>query len=158
MFRFTTQDVWIASQVKQFKIVDHPGAAAILVVEDGKVLLVEQYRPAARRKMLELPAGTRELNEDPLVCAKRELKEETGYQARTWESLGHVFPTPGYTTEVLYLFQASDLIPGEQVLPEDEDVTVRWLSVEKVDEMIQEGQINDAKTLIAFLKYLKKCQ
>ena len=125
MFRFITKDVWIANQVKQFKMVEHPGAAATLVVNDGKVLLVEQYRPAANRDMLELPAGTIDGNETPLECAKRELEEETGYRADQWEAMGHLYPTPGYTNEAFYLFLANDLIKGEQRLDEGEDIKVR---------------------------------
>lgn len=156
MFRFTTQDVWVANQVKQFKIVEHPGAAAILAIEDNQVLLVEQYRPAARRKMLELPGGTMEAEEAPLDCAKRELKEETGYQADSWEKLGHLYPTPGYTTEVLHLFLAEKLLAGDPELPEDEDVSTRWVSLDEMEQLIYEGDICDAKTVVAYYKYLKK--
>lgn len=155
MFRFTTKDVWIGSRVRQFKMVDHPGAAATLVVKDGQVLLVEQYRPAAGRKMLEIPAGTIDRSEPPLGCARRELQEETGYSAEDWESLGHIYPTPGYTNEVLHLFYASGLTKGEQHLDPGEDINVRWIPLEKVEEMIDQGEINDAKTIIAVFKYLR---
>ena len=155
MFRFTTKDVWIGSRVRQFKMVDHPGAAATLVVKDGQVLLVEQYRPAAGRKMLEIPAGTIDRSEPPLECARRELQEETGYSAEDWESLGHIYPTPGYTNEVLHLFYASGLTKGEQHLDPGEDIDVRWIPLEKVEEMIDQGEINDAKTIIAVFKYLR---
>ncbi|HAN95390.1 MAG: NUDIX hydrolase [Limnochordia bacterium] len=155
MFRFTTKDVWIGSRVRQFKMVDHPGAAATLVVKDGQVLLVEQYRPAAGRKMLEIPAGTIDRSEPPLECARRELQEETGYSAEDWESLGHIYPTPGYTNEVLHLFYASGLTKGEQHLDPGEDINVRWIPLEKVEEMIDQGEINDAKTIIAVFKYLR---
>lgn len=140
----------------QFKMVDHPGAAATLAVKDGLVLLVEQYRPAAGRNMLELPAGTMERGEEPLACAQRELQEETGYSAEKWEALGHLYPTPGYTNEVLYLFLAGDLQPGEQHLGEGEDIKVRWIPLDEVKRMIDEGEINDAKTIIAFLKYMRR--
>jgi len=155
VFRFTTKDVWIGSRVRQFKMVDHPGAAATLVVKDGQVLLVEQYRPAAGRKMLEIPAGTIDRSEPPLECARRELQEETGYSAEDWESLGHIYPTPGYTNEVLHLFYASGLTKGEQHLDPGEDIDVRWIPLEKVEEMIDQGEINDAKTIIAVFKYLR---
>jgi ADP-ribose pyrophosphatase len=155
VFRFTTKDVWIGSRVRQFKMVDHPGAAATLVVKDGQVLLVEQYRPAAGRKMLEIPAGTIDRSEPPLECARRELQEETGYSAEDWESLGHIYPTPGYTNEVLHLFYASGLTKGEQHLDPGEDINVRWIPLEKVEEMIDQGEINDAKTIIAVFKYLR---
>lgn len=155
VFRFITKEVWVGSRVVQFKMVDHPGASAALVVKDGLVLMVEQYRPAAGRKMLELPAGTIDRKESPLNCAQRELQEETGYSAETWESLGHLYPTPGYTNEVLHLFLASDLSKGEQQLDEEEDIKVRWLPIEEVERLIDEGEINDAKTIIAFFKYIR---
>lgn len=156
MFRFTTKDVWVGNRVKRFKMVDHPGAAVILVVKDDQVLLVEQYRPAAGRLMLELPAGTIDLAELPLACAQRELQEETGYAAGEWETLGHIYPTPGYTNEILHLFLASGLTKGEQNLDEDEDIKVRWMSLAEVEELIDNGGINDAKTIISVLKYIRK--
>jgi ADP-ribose pyrophosphatase len=156
LFRFITKDVWIGSRVRQFKMVDHPGAAATLVVQDGMVLFVEQYRPAAARNMLEIPAGTIDRGESPLECAQREFQEETGYSAEHWESLGHIFPTPGYTNEVLHLFFASNLTKGEQQLEAGEDINVRWIPLDEVEGMIDQGEINDAKTIVAVLKYLRK--
>lgn len=156
VFRFTTKDVWVGNRVMQFKMVDHPGAAATLVVKDGLVLLVEQYRPAAGRHMLEIPAGTIDRTEPPMECARRELQEETGYSAEHWETLGHLYPTPGYTNEVLHLFLASGLSKGEQHLDEGEDIKVRWVPLTEVEEMIDNGGINDAKTIIAVLKYIRK--
>lgn len=156
VFRFITKEVWVGSRVAQFKMVDHPGASAVLVVKDGLVLLVEQYRPAAGRKMLELPAGTIDRKESPLHCAQRELQEETGYSAENWESLGHLYPTPGYTNEVLHLFWASGLSKGEQQLDEEEDIKVRWVPIAEVEKQIDEGEINDAKTIIAFFKYVRQ--
>lgn len=156
MFRFITKDFWVGSRVMQFKMVDHPGAAAALVVKDGLVLLVEQYRPAAGRQMLEIPAGTIDRDESPLECAQRELQEETGYKAENWEPLGHLYPTPGYTNEVLHIFSASSLTKGEQHLDESEDINVRWIPLQQVEEMIDQGEINDAKTIIAVFKYLRK--
>ena len=153
MFKFTTQDVWIANKVRQFKIVDHPGTAATMIVDDGSVLLVEQYRPAARRKLMELPAGVLEVGEEPLECAKRELKEETGYTAEKWQSLGKIIPTPGYTTEVLHLYLASNITKGEQRLDEGEDLAVHWIPLAKLEQMIDQGEIADAKTIVAFLKH-----
>jgi len=156
LFRFITKDVWVGSRVRQFKMVDHPGAAAVLVVKDGQVLLVEQYRPAAGRNMLEIPAGTIDRSESPLDCARRELEEETGYSAEHWEVLGHIYPTPGYTNEVLHLFCASGLTKGEQRLEEGEDINVRWIPLDKVEEMIDHCEINDAKTIISVFKYVRK--
>lgn len=156
VFRFTTRDVWVGNRVMQFKMVDHPGAAATLVVDDGQVLLVEQYRPAAGRLMLELPAGTIDRGEPPLECAQRELQEETGYSAEHWETLGHLYPTPGYTSEILHLFSASKITKGEQNLDDGEDIKVRWVPLTEVQDLIDNGGINDAKTIISVLKYVRK--
>ncbi len=158
MFNFITKDVWVGNKVRQFKMVDHPGAAATLVVEDGQVLLVEQYRPAAGRLMLELPAGTIDRGEPPIECAQRELQEETGYSAQHWETLGHLYPTPGYTNEILYLYLASGITKGEQRLDDGEDIKVRWVPLDEVREMIDNDGINDAKTIVSIFRYLSKHQ
>jgi ADP-ribose pyrophosphatase len=139
-------------------MVDHPGAAATLVVEDGQVLLVEQYRPAAGRLMLELPAGTIDRGEPPIECAQRELQEETGYSAQHWETLGHLYPTPGYTNEILYLYLASGITKGLQRLDDGEDIKVRWVPLDEVREMIDNDGINDAKTIVSIFRYLSKHQ
>ncbi len=156
MFRFTTKDVWVSNKVRQFKMVDHPGAAATLVVDNDRILLVEQYRPAAGRLMLELPAGTIDRGEPPLECAQRELQEETGYSAEHWEPLGHVYPTPGYTNEILHLFLARKITKGEQRLDDGEDIRVRWVPLTEIEDLIDNGGINDAKTIISVLKYVRK--
>lgn len=158
MFNFITKDVWVGNKVRQFKMVDHPGAAATLVVEDGQVLLVEQYRPAAGRLMLELPAGTIDRGEPPIECAQRELQEETGYSAQHWDTLGHLYPTPGYTNEILYLYLASGITKGEQRLDDGEDIKVRWVPLDEVREMIDNDGINDAKTIVSIFRYLSKHQ
>jgi len=158
VFNFITKDVWVGNKVRQFKMVDHPGAAATLVVEDGQVLLVEQYRPAAGRLMLELPAGTIDRGEPPIECAQRELQEETGYSAQHWETLGHLYPTPGYTNEILYLYLASGITKGEQRLDDGEDIKVRWVPLDEVREMIDNDGINDAKTIVSIFRYLSKHQ
>ena len=131
MFRFITKDAWIGGQVRQFKMVEHPGAAATLVVQDGKVLMVEQYRPAANRNMLEIPAGSIDGDESPAQCALRELEEETGYKVEKLEPMGYLYPTPGYTNEVLYLFLGEGLTPGSPNPDEGEDIKVRWIPLKR---------------------------
>lgn len=106
--------------------------------------------------MLEIPAGTIDRSEPPIECAQRELQEETGYSAKHWETLGHIYPTPGYTNEILYLFLASEITKGEQNLDDGEDIKVRWMPLSEVEEMIDNGGINDAKTIISIFKYLRK--
>lgn len=153
MFRFTEKKVWLANRVKTFSIVEHPGSAAVFAIKDETLLLVEQYRPAAQCSMLELPGGTIEGGETPRECAERELKEETGCTAHNWEPMGRLFLTPGYTTEILYLFQADGLQRGPQQLPKDEVVEVRWVPLQQVEQMIADGTISDSKTIAAFFRH-----
>jgi ADP-ribose pyrophosphatase len=153
--RFVTKDAWIGGQVRQFRMVDHPGAAAVLVVQDGQVLMVEQYRPAANRNMLEIPAGSIDGEESPAECALRELEEETGYRVQKLEPMGYLYPTPGYTNEVLYLFLGEGLIPGEPHPVDGEDIEVRWVPLKEAEQLIDEGAIHDAKTIIAIFKYIR---
>ncbi|KLU40061.1 MAG: hypothetical protein AA931_07780 [Peptococcaceae bacterium 1109] len=155
VFRFITKDAWIGGQVRQFKMVEHPGAAATLVVQDGKVLMVEQYRPAANRNMLEIPAGSIDGDESPAQCALRELEEETGYKVEKLEPMGYLYPTPGYTNEVLYLFLGEGLTPGSPNPDEGEDIKVRWIPLKEAEQLIDEGEIHDAKTIIALFKYIR---
>jgi|SRR5690554_1565550 ADP-ribose pyrophosphatase len=155
MFRFITKDAWIGGEVRQFRMVEHPGAAATLVIQDGKVLMVEQYRPAANHNMLEIPAGSIDGDESPEVCARRELEEETGFKVEKLEPMGYLYPTPGYTNEVLYLFLGEGLTPGEQRLSDGEDIKVRWIPIDEAEELIDNGDIHDAKTIIALFKYIR---
>lgn len=155
MFRFITKDAWIGGQVRQFKMVEHPGAAATLVIKDGQVLMVEQYRPAANRNMLEIPAGSMDGDETPEQCALRELEEETGYRVEKLHPMGYLYPTPGYTNEVLHLFLGEGLIAGEPHPDEGEDIKVRWIPLKDAERLIDEGEIHDAKTIIALFKYIR---
>ena len=96
---------------KTFGLIDHPGAAlAVPITSDGQIVLLRQYRYAISRRILEFPAGTLEENEDPLESIQRELGEEAGYQAATWDPLGVMTPCPGYSNEIIHMFLARDLI------------------------------------------------
>lgn len=129
----------------------HPGGACVLAIKDEKVLLIKQFRYAYDQVIYEIPAGKLEKGEDPLLAAKRELKEETGYIADQLKPLFTIYPTPGYTDEKLYLYLAKDLKEGECCPDEDEFVTRVWIDKKEAFKMAQEGTINDAKTLIALL-------
>lgn len=136
------------------EIVEHRGGVAILAVDNqDQIIFVKQYRKAVEATVLEIPAGTREPNEEPRVTALRELKEETGYEARSWEFVGEFFPTPGYCTEKIHLFVAKDLIKGEQNLDDGEYLVVEKLPYEEALNAIAMGKIIDAKTVIAILYY-----
>lgn len=89
----------------------HPGGAVVIPIkDDGKIILVKQFRYPLQKTLIELPAGKLDLNEDPLKCAVRELEEETGYKAKHFEKLGAIYTAPGYCTEILHIFKATGLI------------------------------------------------
>ncbi len=134
------------------EIVDHPGGVAIVAVDDaGRVLLVRQYRYAAGRELVELPAGTLEPGEPPAACAARELEEETGYRATQFELLSSFYPTPGYTTELLHVFWAAGLIPGQPRPEADERIEILAVPWDAALAMVASGEIVDAKTIIGLL-------
>lgn len=133
--------------------VKHPGGVTILAIKDDKVLLVKQFRYPYQEEILELPAGKLEKNEAPLNAAYRELEEETGYKTNNLVSLGYIYPTVGYSNEVLHLFYATELIKSETHFDFDEEMDLYEYTVEEVNQMILSGQIVDAKTICAFYKY-----
>ena len=137
------------------EIVEHPGAVAIVAVDaDRRLWLVRQLREPARRALVELPAGTREPDEDPLATAKRELREECGLTGGRWSELASFWTTPGFCREYMHLFLAEGVEPGEADPDEDEEVeTVVW-SVDELPSRL--GEIEDAKTLAGLLLYLRR--
>lgn len=135
------------------EIVTHPGAVALVALDDeNQVLLVRQFRSASGRVMLEIPAGTLELDETPIVCAERELQEETGYKPQKLEPMGGIFVAPGYTTEYIHLFLARDLIESRLEMDSDEFIEVVKLPFKDVLTKIDAGEIEDAKTITALLR------
>lgn len=156
-FKFTTKDVVINGKSRSFKIVEHPGAAVIVAERDGKVALLRQFRPAVDSYLWELPAGTLDPGEDPDVCAARELEEETGFRPRRVERLGKIYPCPGYSTEVIYVYHATGLEPGQRNLDEGEVIDqVEWLAPERLNALMAAGDITDAKTIAALQIYALK--
>jgi ADP-ribose pyrophosphatase len=137
-------------------IVQHAGSAVMMAVDDrNRILLVRQYRLPARASLWELPAGRLDPGESPLKAAKRELKEETGYQAKKWKKLVMFFPSPGFLAERMTIFLAKNLTEGEQSTMEDERIEIRWFRPKEVEKMLLEGKITDAKTMIGFLFWRK---
>lgn len=135
------------------EVIHHNGGVAVLALDDnGNALFVRQYRYPYGEVLLELPAGKLAVGEDPGDCGLRELREETGYIAGDYRFLGKVYPTPGYTDEILYLYVARDLVFAGQRLDEDEFLTVLKIPYKKAVEMCLSGEIKDAKTLIAILR------
>ena len=138
------------------EMVEHPGGASVLCVYKGKVALVRQFRYAYQEELLEIPAGKLEKVEDPMLAAKRELEEETGLVAIELKPLFTLYPTPGYTNEKIYIYEASGVTLGKQHLDEGEFLNVVFLPVEEVARMIERGEIRDAKTIVAVQSYLLK--
>ncbi len=142
------------------EVVEHPGGVTVLPVdEEGFVTLVRQFRYPFGRMMLEAPAGKLERGEDVLLCAERELSEETGYTADKLISLGCCCTSPGITDEVLHVYLALGLHRGECHPDEDEYLNVERMPLSRLVELVMAGEIEDAKTVVAALKaekYLKK--
>lgn len=134
----------------QREIVNHPGAVGILAITDeNKIILIKQFRKAIEKTIIEIPAGKLEKNEDPKVCAYRELKEETGYIAKDMIPLGKIYTSPGFANEVIYLYKAEGLIADIAEPDEDEFLELLELSFTEIKELIDYGEFFDAKTLIA---------
>ena len=142
---------------EDWDFIHHDGAAAVIpVMDDGKIL-VKQYRNALERDTLEIPAGKLDdPDEEGIVCASRELKEETGYSSDDLEWLLTIRTTVAFCDERIEVFVARNLIPGEQHLDEDEFVDVKAYKLEELKEMIFEGKIQDSKTMAAILAYESK--
>lgn len=138
------------------EIAVHPGGAVVIPVkDDGKIILVKQFRYPIRDWLIEFPAGKLDSNEDPLVCATRELEEETGYKAKKIEKLGEILTAPGYCTEILHIYKATGLVPGNHNREEGElGMEVLEYPIDEINKMILNGEITDAKT-IAGMFYLQ---
>ena len=139
-----------------FGTIHHPGAAlAVPIKEDGKIIVLRQYRFAVSRRILEFPAGTLEKNEDPLTSIKRELQEEAGYKAAQWDPLGVMLPCPGYSDEIIHLFLARGIEPlsNKPEGDEDEDIKVLEMSVSELNDAIASGnEALDGKSITAWYR------
>ncbi|MBS4034787.1 MAG: NUDIX hydrolase [Ignavibacterium sp.] len=135
----------------------HPGGAVVIPVkEDGKIILVKQFRYPIQDWLIEFPAGKLDANENPLICATRELEEETGYKAGEITKLGEILTAPGYCTEILHIYMATGLVPGNHNREEGEiGMEIFEYSIDEINKMILNGEITDAKT-IAGMFYLQR--
>lgn len=138
------------------EVVEHPGGASVLCILNGKVALVRQFRYAYGETLLEIPAGKLNAGEDPMPAAKRELEEETGLVAGRLEPLTVLYPTPGYTDEKIYIYEATEVREGRQRLDEDEFLSVEYYPLEEVERMIESGAVKDGKTIAALMLYRLK--
>jgi ADP-ribose pyrophosphatase len=131
------------------EVVDHPGAVAVVpVTDDGRVILVSQYRYPVEQVLLEIPAGKLDRGENPDDCARRELEEETGFVAGRLEKLTSFYTAPGFSNEIIHLYLAKDLVKAVQKLDGDEFIDVEIYSAAKLKELIASQAIKDAKTLL----------
>jgi ADP-ribose pyrophosphatase len=144
------------------EVVRHSGAVAIVALDqDGQAVLVRQYRYAAGRTLLEIPAGTLEVGEPPDVCASRELQEEAGYRPGRMQKLGGIFVAPGYTSEFIHLYLATELVPSRLDADDDEFLEVVHMPFADALACIQSGDIADAKSITGLLlarDYLSRAQ
>lgn len=135
------------------EVIDHQGAAGVVAFdEEGKLLMVRQYRYPIGQELLELPAGKIDPGETPLQCAARELQEETGYKAEKLTELGRVYPAAAYDVELVHLFYAEGLTPAQQKLDEDEFLSVERVDFDEAVRMVLDDEILDSKTQIGILR------
>ena len=133
--------------------VRHSGGAAVLLIKDEKVLLVNQFRYLYGEPIYEIPAGKLNKGEDPMLAATRELEEETGFRAKLRHLLD-IYPTPGYTDEIIHIYFAESYKVTKQNLDEGEFLNYCFIDIDTVLKMIESGEIKDGKTIIAVYKYL----
>ena len=138
-------------------VLEHPGAVVVLAIDaDGRVLCLRQYRHAAQRRLVELPAGLCDIDgEEPLAVARRELREEAGLEAGEWIELGSTYSSPGISTEVMHFYVARDLRPadrGEFVAEHEEaDMETLWVPYDGLRTAILDGRVSDAPVAVAVL-------
>jgi len=136
----------------ELEVVRHPGASAMVPMKDDHtVILIRQFRLAAGGFIYEIPAGKLHAGEDPQVCAERELIEEIGQRATRMEKLSTFFTAPGFTDEIMHLFKATGLVPAAQQLDHDEVLEIVEMPLAQAIDMIREGTIRDAKSMIGLL-------
>jgi ADP-ribose pyrophosphatase len=146
-----------AGKTSTLEIVVHPGAVCVVpLMDNGDIVLVRQYRHAAGTELLECCAGTLEPGEDPLEAAGRELEEETGYRAEKLVERSRFWTTPGFTTEFMVVYEASGLVKTQTNPDEDEIIDVEISTQEECLRMIDDGRIQDAKSIIGLLRVLSR--
>ncbi len=139
--------------VSMREVIHHPGGACVIAIENGEIYFVRQFRYPYGKTLLEIPAGKLNEGEDPKKCAIRELEEETGLVPSDVTLLHSIYPTPAYTDEVIYIYLAKDVKRGKVHLDSDEFLNVEKISLEKAKQMLLNGEIHDAKTIIALYSY-----
>ena len=154
-FNFEVNRLRLPNQSEgEWECIRHPGGSlAVPVTSEGKLILVRQYRFAVSSRVLEFPAGTVEANEDPLQTIQREIQEETGYHAQTWQKLGEFFIAPGYSDEIIYAYLARDLqkLDNPPAQEADEDIETVLMTPIELEKAIAQGEQVDAKSICSFM-------
>ena len=159
VFRVTKDEILCPNGQQSIReIVHHRGGVAILFKADDKFIFEKQYRYALGEEIIEMPAGKLEAGETPLEAAKRELLEETGYRPLEMVHLGDSYPTPGYSSEIIHLYYCPKAVKEERHLDSDENIELIYLSLEEIEQMIQEGKIKDSKTVASIYLYKTKAE
>lgn len=141
------------------EVVEHPNCVAIVAINsEDNVVMVRQFRKPVEGVLLEIPAGVIEPGEEPQECALRELEEETGYMAGKMERIGGFYSSPGYSTEFLYLFLATDLQKGSTRPDEDEIIEVVSIPWEQIPGLIAKGEVCDAKSIVGLFTVAFSCE
>jgi ADP-ribose pyrophosphatase len=158
VIKLDVHDVELSNGKKSKReIISHPGAVAVVAVDEKQhILMVRQYRFAAQKVLLEVPAGTLNIGENPLEAAPRELREETGYRPQHIERIGGIYVAPGYTTEYIHLFYAHTLVYDPLEMDDDEMIDVERLSFAEVFKKIESGEIEDGKSISSILQVARK--
>jgi ADP-ribose pyrophosphatase len=144
-----------SGEITTREIVEHADCIAVVAVDDeGRIVLVKQFRRPVNKILLEIPAGGVEDGEDPEDCVRRELQEEIGYMPGKLQSLGGFYAAPGYCTEYLHLFLATQLTESRLTAEDTDEIEVVRIPVSEVRDMIDSGQICDAKSIAGLLRYL----
>ena len=138
------------------EIVEHVDCVAVIAVDtDDNILLVNQFRKAVEKEMLEIPAGCIEAGEDPVDCVRREMREETGYLPEKVERLGGFYSTPGYCTDYLHLYLATDLTSSPLYAEDTESIQLVRVPINQIASLVTSGTICDAKSIAGLLTYLE---
>ena len=139
------------------EVVNHSGGAGgVALFADGRIALVRQYRHPAKKDLLEIPAGKIDAGEAPETCAAREIEEELGFRVGRLETLAEFYSTPGFCEEKLYVYLATELVPTQQKLDHDENIKIVFVTLDEALQMVQSGEIEDAKTIIALMMTKQK--
>ena len=154
ILRLNCDDVLASNGLKvKREVIHHHGGVCVLAFVDDKIPLVKQFRYSYKEEMLELPAGKLEKGESAYDAGIRELEEEVGLKAESLTSYGAIYPSCGYTNEIIHLYVANNVSKTKTHLDADEDIDIYYYSLEEIIEMINSGEIKDAKTICLVLKY-----